>query len=612
MKKIFLLTCFYLFAGGLYPLYAAYLMNVPRILIQPDGDTLHCFASGDEFYNWLHDANGYTIIQNPSTGYFVYADKQKGELVPTAFVAGRCNPATKGLRPWLKISKETYREKRAAMPNPAKPNSIRDANTNKGHLNNIVIFIRFADDEDFTNSFHAVDRMFNDSSDNYQANSLFDYYRTASYRQLFITSSFYPQPDDDLILSYQDSMPRGYFMPWSITDTIGYIDNDSVHERTLREHEMLARAIAYVENMIPADLNLDYNNDGYVDNVCFVVKGDVGDWNVLLWPHRWSLYTLDVYIHGKRVYDYNFQLADAGYYFSTSVMCHEMFHSLGAPDLYHYDDSTNMDPVGAWDLMCQNQNPPQQMCSYMKLKYGNWIDDNDIIPLTDYGTYTIKPLNSDSADRIAYRIATQNPEEFIIIDFRNKQDPFDSEVPGRGIIFYRVNPLIDGNADYNGIDRLDEVYVYRTNGTVTNSGNSNQAYFRSNIVRHDFSPTTNPFPFLSDGDIVDVHIGNFVNGLDSMKFDYIDTDLDTTGIGNHTSIPYRLYPNPTHRTLTFDAPTQQPRTLQIYSVTGCLIHVQQVNRQATIDVSHYPAGCYFIKILENNYSVTTLKFIKQQ
>jgi hypothetical protein len=30
---------------------AAYLQNVPQTITQPDGTTLECFATGDEFYN---------------------------------------------------------------------------------------------------------------------------------------------------------------------------------------------------------------------------------------------------------------------------------------------------------------------------------------------------------------------------------------------------------------------------------------------------------------------------------------------------------------------------------------------------------------------------------
>ena len=129
-KRIFFLTCIFLLFGFLNPLKAAWLTNVPRAVVQPNGDTLHCFASGDEFYNWLHDADNYTIVQNPETGWFVYADMHKGKLVPTDFVAGKINPATKSLRPGLKISRSEYLKRRKKMLAPAKRNVVRDDNTN--------------------------------------------------------------------------------------------------------------------------------------------------------------------------------------------------------------------------------------------------------------------------------------------------------------------------------------------------------------------------------------------------------------------------------------------------------------------------------------------------
>lgn len=82
--------------------YAAHIDNVPRVLIQPNGDTLRCFASGDEFYLRLHDEKGFTIVQDKQTGYYVYAEKRDGQVMPTAWVAGTCNPADKGLQPGAK------------------------------------------------------------------------------------------------------------------------------------------------------------------------------------------------------------------------------------------------------------------------------------------------------------------------------------------------------------------------------------------------------------------------------------------------------------------------------------------------------------------------------
>ena len=91
MKKllILLVACFCIVNA-----HAAYLRNVPMTLNQPDGTVLHCFASGDEYFNYLHDSNGYTIMQHPETGYYVYAEKRDGKLVATNYVASICDPAS--------------------------------------------------------------------------------------------------------------------------------------------------------------------------------------------------------------------------------------------------------------------------------------------------------------------------------------------------------------------------------------------------------------------------------------------------------------------------------------------------------------------------------------
>jgi hypothetical protein len=69
-------------------------------ITQPDGQTINCLASGDEFFNWLHDSNGYTIIQSPTDGYYYYAVKKNGSLAPSAYRVNAVNPASVGLEPW--------------------------------------------------------------------------------------------------------------------------------------------------------------------------------------------------------------------------------------------------------------------------------------------------------------------------------------------------------------------------------------------------------------------------------------------------------------------------------------------------------------------------------
>ena len=60
MRKKLLLTILLLLC--LTTIYAAPFKNVEKVLTQPDGTILYCYASGDEFYSRLHDSKGYTIV----------------------------------------------------------------------------------------------------------------------------------------------------------------------------------------------------------------------------------------------------------------------------------------------------------------------------------------------------------------------------------------------------------------------------------------------------------------------------------------------------------------------------------------------------------------------
>ena len=514
---LFFMFCFLnlMFVSNLQ---AAYLKNIPRTLIQPNGDTLHCFVSGDEFYNYLHDANNFTIIQHPITGFYVYAQKEGSFVVPTQYVANSVNPAEVGLKSGATISPETWMARRNAFneqtplktPLQNSKNSLTPSNPNHGHLNNLVVFIRFSSETNLSTGYSSVVNMFNDST--VSANSMYNYFKSTSYNQLFITSSFYPAPSGNTILSYQDIYERAYYMPYSATNTIGYNDDS---ERTSREHGLLQRAVNFISSSVPTSLNIDYDNDGYVDNVCFVVKGNVGDWNDLLWPHRWALYSHNVYINSKRVYDYNFMLEGSTYYFSNAVLCHEMQHTLSYPDLYHYYENI-LNPVGIWDIMESTGTPPQNSGAYMKYKYGNWIDS---IPLITPGNYTLNPLGT-SATGNAYKIQSEIPGQFFVLEYRNNSSQFESALSGSGLVIYRINDSFSGNASYNGTSTFDEVYVFRPNGTTSVDGNLSNAYFSSQSGRTSFGPTTNPRPFFTDGTYSTISISNITSAGSTISFTY--------------------------------------------------------------------------------------------
>ncbi len=489
-------------------MFGAYLKNIPVTVAQPDGTVLELFSTGDEFFNRLHDINDFTIIQG-SDGWYYYGQRSVDEVVPSVFIAGKDDPASSGLNPGVKISEKLYREKVASFNNYETPKG-KDAPT-IGTINNICIFIRFSDEAEaiFNRQRSYYDAYFNKAD----GPSLGHYMDEVSYQKLAVTSHYYPHVDDFTTnLSYQDIYPRAYFQPYNASTNPDGYQNDS--ESTEREHALLERAVLAVSSEIPTDLDIDGDNDGYVDNVAFLISGAPGAWASLLWPHMWSLYSKNVTINRKRVWTYNFDLTGTSTYFTVGVIAHEFFHTLGGPDLYHYWDDTAPDAVGAWDVMNDTSNPPQYMGAWMKYKYVNWIESVPVI--SEPGQYTLNPLTSPTGN--IYRINSPNSSnEFFVVEYRKQTGLYESSLPGSddGMLIYRINSYYDGNAD----GPPDEVYIYRPGGTTTAWGALSQALFSKGLGRTEFNQYSDPYPFLSSGADGGINITNVGYAGETITFE---------------------------------------------------------------------------------------------
>jgi M6 family metalloprotease-like protein len=493
MKRIFTILFFGMISLSLW---AAPLRNVPLTLVQPNGDTLHCLASGDEFFNYLHDANGYTIVQNEA-GWYVYALPEGDSIKASGYIAGSVQPMQLSLQkhalPKGQVLEQmiTHQRKFRQADRPSSLMNVSNAppayERNHGVLNNLVVFIKFSDETSYSFSqLPTYEAMCNTGS-----SSMKTFFDEVSYNKISFNSTYYPLPNGNIMLAYQDSHPRNYYRPRSGNNPIGY-NGDS--ESAAREFALLKNAINYISSEVPTDLNIDINNDNYVDNVTFIISGQPDGWSSLLWAHRWMLYGETAYIHGKRVYDFTFVPQGQ---LDVSTLCHETFHALGAPDLYHYYNGTNLTPVYTWDLMEVNETPPQQTGAYMKHKYGNWIST---IPTITPGKYTLSPLRTSETNN-CYKIPIPgNSQQFYVVEYRRRTSSgFESSIPGTGMVIYRIDTRWDGNAEYNGSSRLDEVYAFRPNGTQTSNGNPSNAHFGSNVNRTKFNKTSSPRPFLSGG-----------------------------------------------------------------------------------------------------------------
>ena len=155
MKEFSLFLGMVVFIGGSWFGSAALLWNVPVTVAQPNGEQLRLFASGDEFYNWLHDAKGYTIIQNPETGYYEYALLQNGALRPSGYPVSSLTQVNAATIVFLQIPPglKTAWDRRVKPIDmlPGGPADIEHivAAPKTGTINNMVIFIRFNDDPEF-------------------------------------------------------------------------------------------------------------------------------------------------------------------------------------------------------------------------------------------------------------------------------------------------------------------------------------------------------------------------------------------------------------------------------------------------------------------------------
>lgn len=510
MKKVLIFTligiCFNVAFG-------AYLTNIPQRITQPDGLVIDCFASGDEFFNWLHDKDGYTIIQD-ADGYYYYGETKNGIVVPTKHKVGAAAPSTLKLSPWSKVSLREYLSRRSALD--VTKEAAFYSNTKAGEakspgtslLNNIVILVRFSDDAEFL--IEDVRRY--DSNLNAHSASMIDYFREVSYQQLEMPSLVLPYHINENVLSYQDIRPRKYFQPYNqTTNPDGYRGDDENYSRKVA---MMKRAVDWVNQNtpVPQDLNLDYNNDGLVDNVTFLVYGKSGAWASLLWPHRSQVPTsYGIKINGKSVYDYTFNPVDQA---DRYTLCHEMFHSLGAPDLYHYSpDFDHLSPAGPWDQMESGQG---HMLTHMKERYGKWLT---IPEIKSSGYYELKPVMSGK-DGIAYRCyyPTIDNHESVVLEYRQQTGDYESQLPGSGLLVTRVNKLRKGNAEYDGKKFFDEVYVFRPGGSPTRNGDIGSANLSDLKKRSSINDTTDPAMYRPRGNAIQLSIYDIKDHGDKLSF----------------------------------------------------------------------------------------------
>lgn len=155
-----------------------------RAYRQPDGsETPQLWLKGNQHYSWMVDRNDYTVMKD-SNGWWVYAQKEDGDLVPSRFRVGFTNPKKLGLTPHLKTDPKkrpidnllqhddgALKDHRELLKVPTSAlcnfNGTKDSPC---RLKGLVMLIQFSDHSEVSNGWkQCIDQYCKDSPCSYYA-----------------------------------------------------------------------------------------------------------------------------------------------------------------------------------------------------------------------------------------------------------------------------------------------------------------------------------------------------------------------------------------------------------------------------------------------------------
>ena len=157
--------------------------------------------------------------------------------------------------------------------------NVENAPSEKQVVNEVVIFIRFAGQEETTyeerGGYDYIESLFTG-----EANSLKDCVDEYSWGQVEANTYFWPQNTDGTPKCYVDSHSVNYYLKQTDNNPEGYTTN----QKSSRRKELLQNALDFAGADFLEQMGIE--NEPY--NLVFVVPNK-GSWNDLLWSHKSSM-----------------------------------------------------------------------------------------------------------------------------------------------------------------------------------------------------------------------------------------------------------------------------------------------------------------------------------
>lgn len=469
MKKTLLCVIAMLFVASL-SLRAVPASPYPIDFKQPNGDVVTVVTKGDECFSWQQTVDGYTLMFD-NNGYLTYAFIDKnGDLKPSNIIATQIEERSTAANSFLlKLEKGLFYsqeqikfitqiwdykheklieiEKRIRDKKPQKSENV------VGNFKTVCALVQFPE-LSFTKTKDDFERLINqiNYTDEGAAGSVRDFFKEVSYDKFDLEVT--------LIGPYTAPESESYY-----TGENG--KNSNCPELAQFLLDEVDKTIDFSE--------YDSNGDDIVDGFHFIFAGYGQEANTLaglglqIWSHKWAfknVFETGEYceVDGKYILYYSCSPELRGNTETDithiGVIAHEMSHAFGAPDFYDTDYESGGLYVGTgyWDIMAGGSwndggRRPAHHNMYQKIWYG-WVNPIELKTETE-----IKDMPNSAENPVAYIVKTAKANEYFILENR-QQIKFDVEVPGHGLLIYRVSADIDNYFSSNSINATHPQKMY--------------------------------------------------------------------------------------------------------------------------------------------------------
>mmetsp|Transcript_22446 Transcript_22446/g.48834 ORF Transcript_22446/g.48834 Transcript_22446/m.48834 type:complete len:1184 (-) Transcript_22446:70-3621(-) len=426
---------------------------------QPDGTSISLTQRGDGSYSYLSDEGGYKVLKDEETGWFVYAEESDDDLnhdhnsssstnsgdsirrrrlsKPSNHRVGTVDPASLYL-PKGHVDVPPLHERRTAeLQNDTAELTHRRMVNTKGTFHNLVLLIQFSDhtSRSLPPQGH-YDRLYN------MVGTHSTIAPTGSVKQVYLDNS-------NGMFEVESTVYK-----WiTVGETEAYYANGNNGFTKLKE--AILEALEVLENDPSINFaDFDMDNDGSIDGFGILHSGYGAEFGGddcygqtnenRIWSHKGGIDWVSKE-EGIKVSRYYVSSALRGKcgndIVRMGVICHELGHYLGLPDLY--DISFEGTGIGAYDMMSQSWGfdgsgmYPPYLSAWSKVQVG-WVDP---ILITKNGVYNIEASSLNGGQ--VYRIDEGFPEgEYLLIENR-QPNGFDGKLPQGGIAIWHI----DDNAE---------------------------------------------------------------------------------------------------------------------------------------------------------------------